>query len=154
HMDRLDAEFGRPRVLGGSAALAIAMLPDGRIKHLNDWQHIAFGEQDGRISERATALKSAFDKTTVVAAAVPDIRQKMWEKPVLPATIAGMTTSMRASIGEIARVPGGTALMLELFERNASSAEREGTTVSAYCFRLSIAYRKDSWRRTTRDAEA
>jgi 2-dehydropantoate 2-reductase len=126
HLDRLNAEFGRQRVLGGFASIGITMLPDGLIKHLNDWQYITFGEQDGTLSLRVAALKGAFDQTKVVASAVPDIRQKMWEKLVLLATLASVTTLMRANIGEIARVPEGAALMLEFLERNSAIAAKAG----------------------------
>jgi 2-dehydropantoate 2-reductase len=126
HFDRLNAEFGRHRVLGGFASIAITMLSDGLIKHLNDWQYVTFGEQDGAMSPRIAALKAAFDKTTVVASTVPDIWQKMWEKLVLLSTLASLTTLMRASLGEIARGPEGAVLMLEFFERNAAIAAKAG----------------------------
>jgi 2-dehydropantoate 2-reductase len=131
HIDRLNAAFGRERVLGGLARIAITLQPDGLIKHLNDWRFITFGEQDGRISERVLSLKAAFDKTSVVAEAVPDVMHQMWEKLVQLATLAGMTTLMRASLGEIARTAGGTALMQELLARNAEIAAKSGFSPSA-----------------------
>jgi 2-dehydropantoate 2-reductase len=126
HFNRLNAEFGRQRVLGGFASIAVTMHLDGIIKHLNDWQYITFGEQDGKMSRRIAALKAAFDKTKVVASAVPDIWQKMWEKLVLLSTLASVTTLMRANLGEIARGPEGAALMLEFLERNAAIAAKAG----------------------------
>ena len=79
HIDLLNTAYGRDLVLGGAAKIAVTLLPDGTIKHLNDWNFITFGEQDGAMSERVRSLKAAFDKTPVVAAAVPDIMQMMWE---------------------------------------------------------------------------
>lgn len=126
HIDILNAKFGRERVLGGVAKIAAMLTPDGVIKHLNDWRYITFGEQDGALSERVLALKAAFDKTSVVAAAVPNILHVMWEKVVHLSTAAGMTCAMRASVGEIARTRLGAALMLDFLERNAEIARREG----------------------------
>lgn len=131
HLDTLNAAFGKARVLGGFASIGITMLPDGLIKHLNDWQIITFGEQDGRVTPRVTALKEALDKAGLVAAGVPDIQQKMWEKLVLLASLASVTTLMRANIGEIARAPGGRELMLQMFERNAEIAARCGYPMPA-----------------------
>ena len=128
HMDTLNAAFGRERVLGGIAKIGITLQPDGLIKHLNDWRFITFGEQDGTISPRASALKAAFDKTSVVADAVPDITHQMWEKLVHLASIAAMTTLMRANVGEIARSPGGIALMQDMLARNAAIATKAGYT--------------------------
>lgn len=126
HMDRLNQVFGKERVLGGIANIAITLQPDGLVKHLNDWHTITFGEQDGSMSPRVTALKDAFDRTKAVVAAVPDIMQKMWEKVVMLSTLAGMTSLMRANIGEIARTPDGAGLMLTMLDSNARIAAAEG----------------------------
>lgn len=128
HLEILNNAFGRERVLGGMAAIHIAMLPDGLLKHYNDWRSTNFGEQDGRMSERVLALKAAFDKCgeKVLAAAVPNILQKMWDKLVLLSTLAGMTCLMRANIGEIVRAPGGKELGMTMLERNGSIAKAAG----------------------------
>lgn len=126
HMDILNRRFGACRVLGGVAKIAATATPEGVIKHLNDWRYITFGEQDGSMSTRVTSLKEAFDKTSVVASAVPNIMQNMWEKVVHLATVAGMTSMMRASVGEIARTAEGSALLIQFLERNAEIAKREG----------------------------
>ncbi len=127
HLDTLNAEFGKHRVLGGLAGIAITLLPDGRIKHMNDWGMITFGEQDGAMSPRVTALQAALDATKgATVTATPEIMQKMWEKLVFLSTLAAMTTLMRANVGEIARAPCGVDLMLELLNRTASIALAEG----------------------------
>jgi 2-dehydropantoate 2-reductase len=126
HMELLNARFGRDRVLGGVAKIAATLSPEGIIRHLNDWRFITFGEQNGEISARVQDLKAAFDKTSVIAAAVPNIMQTMWEKVVHLSTVAGMTCAMRASIGEIARTQDGSTLMILLLERNAEIAGHEG----------------------------
>ena len=126
HIDALNRIFGAERVLGGFAKIAVTMLPDGTVKHLNDWRYITFGEQTGAMSERLAAIKALFDRTSVVAAAVPNIMAGMWEKLVHLATVAGATAVMRANIGEIARTEEGSALMIELLETNAAIAARAG----------------------------
>jgi len=126
HMDQLNDKFGHGRVLGGVAKIAATLSPDGIIRHLNDWRYITFGEQNGEMSARVEALKAAFDKTSVIASAVPNIMQTMWEKIVHLSTVAGMTCAMRANVGEIARTADGTEMMIQLLERNAEIAAREG----------------------------
>ena len=126
HIDRLNEVFGKERVLGGIASIGITLLPDGLVKHLNDWHTITFGEQDGSMTPRVLALKAAFDRTKMEAAAVPDVIQKMWEKVVMLSTLAGMTTLMRANVGEIVRTADGAGLMRMLLERNAEIAAAEG----------------------------
>jgi 2-dehydropantoate 2-reductase len=131
HIDLLNATYGRERVLGGAAKIAATLLPDGTIKHLNDWNFITFGEQDGALSDRVLSLKAAFDKTPVVATAVPDIMQMMWEKLVHLATLAGMTSAMRANVGEILHSQEGPNLLAEFLARNAEIARCEGFPPSA-----------------------
>lgn len=126
HIEILNSKFGKERVLGGVAKIAATLAPDGLIKHLNDWRYVTFGEQSGEMSRRVLGLKEAFDRTSVVASAVPNIMQAMWEKVVHLSTVAGMTCAMRASVGDIARTCDGTELMIELLERNAEIAAREG----------------------------
>ncbi|HEX3972663.1 MAG TPA: ketopantoate reductase family protein [Stellaceae bacterium] len=126
HIDDLNRVFGAERVLGGFAKIAVTMLPNGTIKHLNDWRFITFGEQNGATTERLGAMKALFDRTSVVAGVVPNIMAGMWEKLVQLATVAGATSVMRANVGEIARTAEGLALMNELFDTNAEIAKRVG----------------------------
>ena len=130
HLEVLNARFGQGQVLGGLAKIAATMTPEGHIRHLNDWRFITFGEQDGRISERVRNLKAAFDATSVEASAVTDVMARMWEKFVHLATVASITCLMRASVGEIARAPEGSALMLDMLDQMASLAADAGFPVS------------------------
>jgi 2-dehydropantoate 2-reductase len=131
HVDILNKRFGKEKVFGGVARIAATLAPDGTIKHLNDWRFVTFGEQDGSSTPRALALKAAFDKTSVVATLVPDIMQKMWDKLVQLATVAGMSSAMRANLGEIARTKHGIAIMSTFLERNIAIAKAEGFEPSA-----------------------
>ena len=130
HLDRLNERFGASHVLGGVAKIAATLTEDGTIKHLNDWRYLIFGEQSGQISERVMALKAILDTTSLIATASSDIMQVMWEKLVHLSTIAGMTCCMRASVGEIARTPSGSALMTAFLDTNAAIASSEGYTPS------------------------
>ncbi|WP_066453151.1 2-dehydropantoate 2-reductase [Castellaniella caeni] len=126
HLQHLNDVFGKTHVLGGLAKIVSMVDAEGIVHHLNDWCAITFGEQDGRISERVTRLQALFPADSVKASAVPDIQQKMWEKFVHLATVAGIASLMRASVGEIARVPGGTELLIHFLESNAAVAKAEG----------------------------
>jgi len=127
HIETLQAAFGGDRVLGGLAKIQATLAPDGTVRQLNDWRWITFGELDGRMSDRVAALAALFAPTTgVVAEAVPDIRQRMWEKMVHLGTSAVCTVLMRAAVGEIARAEGGVAFMQGALEANAAIAAGHG----------------------------
>ena len=127
HVETLRRAFGPGRVLGGIAKIQATLAPDGTVRHLNDWRYLTFGEMDGRMSPRVQALaEAAAGAEGVVAAAVPDIAFRMWEKLVHLGTSAVCTVLARANVGEIARAPGGAGLMLRVLERNAAIAAANG----------------------------
>ena len=126
HIDKLQAAFGSENVLGGLAKIQATMAADGTVKQLNDWRWLTFGELDGRMSGRVLALAGlAAQAKGVIASAVPDIMQQMWEKFVHLGTSAAGTVLMRANTGEIVRA-GGAPLLLRLLERNAAIAAHHG----------------------------
>lgn len=125
HVEVLNKAFSADRVLGGSVKISVDA-SGHTIRHLNDWNFITFGEQDGSISSRASAFQAAFGGGPVVARAVPNIMQVMWDKFVHLATVAGMTSAMRANIGEIVRTQDGAELLIKCLELNADIASRSG----------------------------
>jgi 2-dehydropantoate 2-reductase len=127
HIDLLQAAFGARNVLGGLAKIQATLRPDGAVQQLNEWRWITFGELGGGSSARVEALAAAFKPAIgVVAQAVPDIRQQMWEKMVHLGTSAVCTVLMRAAVGEIARAEGGVAFMQGVLEANAAIAAGHG----------------------------
>lgn len=127
HVDRLAAEFGADRVLGGLAKIQATLAADGTVRQLNDWRWITFGEADGAMTGRVRAIEAAFAPATgVVAQAVPDIMARMWEKLVHLGTSAIGTVLMRATVGEIARSPGGVGFLHRMLDRNAAIAAARG----------------------------
>lgn len=126
HIATLQARFGAAAVLGGLCKIQATLTPDGRVRQLNDWRWLTFGEMDGRMSPRVAALEAAFAGAGgVVAKAVPDIAQRMWEKLVHLGTSAIGTVLMRANVGEIVQ-GGGAAWLSGVLERNAAIAAHHG----------------------------
>ncbi|WP_198368740.1 ketopantoate reductase family protein [Roseomonas rosulenta] len=132
HVDRLAAEFGADRVLGGLAKIQATLAADGTVRQLNDWRWITFGEMDGAMTDRVRAIEAAFAPAKgVVAQAVPDIMARMWEKLVHLGTSAIGTVLMRANVGEIARSPGGVDFLHRMLDRNAAIAAARGFPMRA-----------------------
>lgn len=130
HLDRLRAAFGAEAVLGGLAKIQATLAPDGTIRHLGAWSYLTYGEPDGRPSARTEALHALASRAPgMTAELAPDILARMWEKLVHLGTVAAGTVLFRASVGEIARAPGGTALMRRLLHRNIAIAAAEGFPV-------------------------
>ncbi|MGD9785078.1 MAG: 2-dehydropantoate 2-reductase [Hyphomicrobiaceae bacterium] len=129
HIGRLNAAFGPHRVMGGSVSLQLMQQADGLIRHLNDWQYITIGEQDGAMSQRLGRLEAALRAARLDVTASGEIMQRLWEKLVMLATLAALTTLFDATVGEIALAPGGKQLALALLETNAAAAAHAGFAV-------------------------
>jgi 2-dehydropantoate 2-reductase len=127
HLDLLDARFGREHVLGGVAYIATTLMPDGEIRHLNEFHRVVFGP-------RHAAQKAVCDALATVVASVKktdikltdSVEQAMWDKWVLLASLAGITCLMRAPVGDIAATGSGAALTLALLAECAAVAKAEG----------------------------
>jgi 2-dehydropantoate 2-reductase len=126
HLDALAARFGEKVVLGGQCAISATLGADGAIVHHNEMQTMGFGELDGSRSPRIEAIASELIGASGFEAHLSDnIRQEMWEKWVFIASAAGMTSLMRASVGDY--VAAGAADLAEgLLGECAAIAASEG----------------------------
>jgi 2-dehydropantoate 2-reductase len=128
HLTRLDERFGRESVIGGACSISVTLQKDGVIRHADPLQRISFGERDRSKSERAKMLADAFSATKVDWELADDIEQTMWEKIVFLSALAATNCLFRASVGEIARSPGGLAAVERALATNVEIATREGHT--------------------------
>lgn len=126
HLDTLDKRFGAERVLGGQCRIAVTLDEQHEIVHLNDTHDLSFGERDGRLSDRVTAIAQLMTDGRFDARLSTEIVLEMWEKWVFLATLAGSTCLMRAAIGDICSSPGGTDLLLGLLQECSRTAAAEG----------------------------
>lgn len=126
HLDRLDHAFGAGRVLGGVAYVGAVLQPDGSIRHHNRLSGIAFGERDGRLSERVRGIEAEFAGTPVSAPAGDNVLLEMWEKFVMISAMAGINCLMRGTVGEIMATQDGRALMLAALAECQAVAQASG----------------------------
>jgi len=126
HLDLLAERFRPVNVLGGLCLIAATLDETGAVVHLNDAHSISFGELGGGLSARVQAIADVMAGARFEANASDQILQKMWEKWVLLASLAGSTCLMRASVGDIGRAPGGTDFVLALLKECGSVARSVG----------------------------
>src|SRR5205085_7970820 len=117
--------FGAAPVLGGQCVIGTSLDPEGRVMHLNDLHLLSFGERDGSRSPRAEAIASELSDAGFETRLSTAILQEMWEKWVFIATAAGITSLMRAPIGDIVAA-GAAGLPSALLDECAAIASREG----------------------------
>lgn len=125
HLDILKERFGSQRVLGGLCLISAVLDEHGAVLHLNDLHRLVFGELDGMRSARVDAIAAVFAKANFEGLIRDDILQAMWEKWVLIASLAGITSLMRGSIGDIVSA-GAQNLSLDLFDECSRIAAHNG----------------------------
>lgn len=126
HLDLLDQRFGAGHVLGGCCMIASTLDDRGAVQHLNRSHTLTFGERDGADSPRLQVIRATLGDAGFDSRASHTIVQDMWDKWVFLATLAGITCLMRASVGDIAAAPGGSAATLALLEECHAVAVRAG----------------------------
>ena len=132
HLDRLDAAFGRQRVMGGSCQIAATLTRDGVVKSLADAHLIIWGARDPTHAALATQLGDAFARTVVDWQVSEHIMLDMWEKVAFLSTLAGMTCLMRGTLGDILSTADGRALMQRYIDSCVLIAAKEGYAPRAH----------------------
>ncbi len=131
HLDVLDAKFGRERVLGGLCAIAVTLDDQREVVQLQPMQSLAFGERDGKMSDRVRAIADVFASGNFGSAASDNIIHDMWEKWVFLASVAASTCLMRTSIGNILASPGGKDFILGILDECSAISTAQGYTPRA-----------------------
>lgn len=126
HLDVIAARFPQAKVYGGVAQISSTLTEDGIVRHFGERNRIIFGARDAAPDERLAALHAAFATTPVDARHVEDIERWLWDKFVLLATLAGITSLMRASVGDILATPAGERLVRRLLAECEAVARAEG----------------------------
>ncbi|WP_133646197.1 2-dehydropantoate 2-reductase [Paraburkholderia flava] len=131
HIDVLTQKFGASRVLGGQCVIAATLNPAREIVHLNDMHSLSFGELQGGISERVSAIAAQMQGADFEASAADNVLQQMWEKWVFLATLAASTCLNRAAIGDILAAPDGRRVIEGLLGECRAVAAHNGHPVGA-----------------------
>lgn len=125
HLERLSERFDKSNVLGGQCLISLDRDASGAILHLNDTNQLSFGELDGASTSRILRVAEALADAGFDASLSQRIVQEMWEKWCFIATGAGITGSMRASLGDVL-ASGGEATVTRLLGECADIAEAAG----------------------------
>lgn len=126
HLDRLDAQFGKDRVLGGLCHIGVHLTDSGELIHLDTLQRFVLGTRTERQAAATAALYDTLQRGGFAPVLSDVIMQDMWEKFTFLTTYAGMTTLMRAAVGAILKAEEGEALMREMLEECVATATAQG----------------------------
>ena len=124
--DRLDARYGRDRVLGGVAYVATMLEQSDEIAHYGKNDRLLIGHRVSEQESFVRMLHGLISKTAGVRELSTNIEQALWNKWVMIASGSLMTCLMRGTIRDILGTSDGYALMERAMGECMSVAERSG----------------------------
>ena len=130
HMDRLDERFGRARVIGGVAHISGELSKNGVVRQLNRIHSLTAGGRDQPTREFAERFVRLCGTARFDCRLAEDIESTLWEKWAFLATLAGITTLLRASVGAIVATTDGEALTRRLYAECLATAAAHGKAVA------------------------
>jgi 2-dehydropantoate 2-reductase len=137
--DKIDAQLGVGRAMGGVAQVFATIEAPGVIRH-HAAGRIVLGELDGRVSERAERVRDAFARAEIPVELSKDIRRALWEKYVLICAVAGLTAVTRETIGVIRETPATWRLFRVILEEATALARAAGVELPADTVDRTVAF--------------
>jgi 2-dehydropantoate 2-reductase len=129
HVETMDTLFGKARVMGGVAHIAAMITDTGAVKQLTDLNMLTVGPRTPEHEALAKEFIALCKQADFNSAYSENIEQVLWDKWVFLATLAGMTTLCRGSVGEIVSTPYGRELTLAMYEECCSIAKAAGHAI-------------------------
>jgi 2-dehydropantoate 2-reductase len=123
--------LGPEHVLGGLCGMVSFIAGPGHIRHAGAEPWIAFGELDGRVTDRVRRLEEAFRRCRGLKVDVPaDITVALWEKFLFITATGGVGAVTRAPFGVFRELPETRRMLEEAMREVVAVARARGIEVS------------------------
>lgn len=116
HIEKLDNQFGKTRVMGGVAQIMAMTTPTGSVKRYNEMHSLTIGHRSPEHEALARAFFEICKKADFDHFYSENIEQSLWDKWVFLASLAALTTFFHSSIGEIAATCYGEELINRIYK--------------------------------------
>ncbi len=104
---RLDGAFGKARILGGAAYIAVELLSQGHVMHYGVSDKVVIGARSRETLDLASRVHVALAKSGGQRLLSHHIDEVLWNKWVMIAAGAAVTCLSRGTIAEVLATPGG-----------------------------------------------
>ena len=128
--EELDARFGRERVLGGVAYIALTLDAQGIVHHAGPMDAVVTGARSESTAGAAHRFHALIAQSPGSRILSPDITGALWNKWVMLASGAMMNCLMRGNVGEILATDDGALLMRQAMAECRAVATAEGHPLS------------------------
>ena len=123
--ERIGAVVGMGHLLGGTVFVNANIVEPGVIRHLT-MDRLIFGELEGGISDRGTAIHRMFEATGIQAELSPNIAKEIWSKFVVMNAISGVASVVRKPEREIVDDPEIRTLLVASLGEGEELARGQG----------------------------
>jgi 2-dehydropantoate 2-reductase len=127
-VDQLGAAFGADRALAGVTYVASSVIEPGVVNENGFSRKVIFGEPDGRVTPRVEAILAAFRRADLDAELSTSPRQALWDKFVLVAPHATISSLCQTPIGLTRRTPEAMELYRAMIGEVKAVGESAGFT--------------------------
>jgi 2-dehydropantoate 2-reductase len=125
-VDLLSNAVGREHVLAGVTFVASAVIEPGVAQENGFSRRVVLGEPSGSVTPRAEAVATVLRNADVEVEVRADAMQAVWEKFVLLAPHASVSSACQLPVGDIFRVPEAVELYRTLIREVKAVGEASG----------------------------
>jgi 2-dehydropantoate 2-reductase len=138
--DQLGAAFGPERVLLGVTYIDAVRREPGVVADVGERCNIIFGEQDGRQTPRAQAIRDVMRGAGIDAALSSNVTRDLWEKLVHICALSGMICMTRSLMAEIVATPEARRLTCRVMREAEAVARARGVELGQNYVESMMAY--------------
>ena len=120
------SRFGAERVVGGVVRVSTHLDDQGRVVQLSPVHELLYGELDGSTSERIRGLDEFLSDAGFDTRLSDRIVQELWNKWIMLASLGGITSLARGTVGEIDATDGGAEFVRAFVAEAAAVASASG----------------------------
>lgn len=118
--------YGMERVLPGAAYIETHVAAPGVVEQVGEVVRIVFGEADGSSTQRALDIQESLRAAEINSELADDVLKALWTKFVFIATLAGVTSTSRASMDPLLADPESRAMVLACLREIEAVGRAEG----------------------------
>ena len=123
--------YGMERVLPGAAYIETHLAEPGIVEQVGDVVRIVFGEADGSTTLRALDIQETLRAADINSELADDVLKALWTKFIFIATLAGVTSTSRASMDPLLADPESRAMVLACLREIEAVGRAEGVSLDA-----------------------
>ena len=118
--------YGMDRVLPGAAYIETHLAGPGIVEQVGDVVRIVFGESNGPSTQRALDIQDTLRAAEINSELADDVLKALWAKFIFIATLAGVTSTSRASMASLLADPESKAMVISCLREIEAVGRAEG----------------------------